>query len=126
MSLAPREMMSCAGCHEQRSHRVGHGPGDREARPAPSRRVGRLLDHVQAARIHERKAGEVEQHVATLALQAPQHALNLGRAGDVKLTDQSDANAPIGLVMLGKGEVRVFTHCAHRGTLVSWAPYSQS
>ena len=66
MSLAPREMMPCAGCDEHRSHRVGHGPGDREAKPAPSRRVGRLLDHVQAERIHERKAGEVKQHIATL------------------------------------------------------------
>ena len=119
MSLAPREVMPGARRHEHRSHRVGHRPRDREAKPAPASRVGRLLDHVQAERIHERQAPEVEQHVATLALQAPQHALDVGRPGNVELTDQAHANAPVGLVMLGKGEFRAFTHCAHLGSPVS-------
>jgi hypothetical protein len=115
VGLAPGQMMPCARRHEHGSHHDGHRPGDREAKTAPVGRVGRLLDQVQAERIHERKTREIEQHVAARALQAPQDRLDLGRPGNVELADQANANAAIGLVVLREGEVRAFTQCTHRG-----------
>ena len=105
--------MLCARLDEDLAHRVGHGPGEREAEAALARRVGRLLDQVQAEQVHERQTGDVEQHVAALSLQAPQGVLEAGRLDGVQLAHQANANAAVRLVVLGEGELEAFTHRSH-------------
>ena len=93
----------------------GRAPARRAAKPKPPWRAASAASSisVQAEQVHERQAGDVEQHVAALALQAAQCVLEAGRLDGVQLPYQADANAAVRLVVLGEGELGAFTHRSH-------------
>ena len=111
--LATGQVMLRARLDEHLAHGVGHRARQREAEAALARRVGGLLDQMQAEEVHERQAGNVEQDVAALALQAPQGVLEARRLDGVQFAHQANAHAAVRLVVLGEGELGAFTHRSH-------------
>lgn len=70
----------------------------------------------------ERDPSAAHADIAAPALQAPLHSLDLRRADKVEFTDQANANASIGLIVLGKGKGRAFIHWLTRGSASLFGP----
>jgi hypothetical protein len=75
---------------------------------------------MQAEEVHEPQTRYVEQHVTTVALQAPEHLLQAGRLRGIQFPDQTHPDTAVGLVVLGEREPGAFTHRTHLVHLLSF------